>query len=618
MRMLVSVLVTISLLLCCAGSSGECHDISSMEMNAMKVSSSDDDSGLSQSWYLDSIGCKDMWAALDNRDMLPGEGVVIAVIDTGLAAGTTALADARWCNEAELNGEEGVDDDGNGYIDDIYGLNLANSYYAMSDNNGHGTEVSGVIGMQPDDGGGVGIAYGARIMPIKVSTDTNYDEDDIIEALEYAVNMGADIINMSFATYRNSEKLENAVRKASESCVMIAAAGNEKYVTEGSVTEAELKAGGYGYGDAYPAAWDCCIGVMSYGQGDELASFSNWDQNSNPRKYDIIAPGDHIYTVTRANRYVSVSGTSYSTSIVAASVAVLKSIVGEDISADELRELFLYMMNDKVSFTYADVSYEFPKLSFSGMIEYLADHNDNNGEKDSGNGDGNMDDESEGNGNGDVSENDDTHSDDGIGGVTGGGSGNGGAAYDDNGSGKGMSDAGNRDDWNIDDNAGKSGIDNTDSDSEKSGIGNQDSNSGQTDLGNTDAVTEKALETQPIIEAPNEASVREQESGTNGSKNNNISKPQLGKVTQNKKAVTIKIKNYTKQGPFKVKLSQTVKKKGKKSVKTCSFSVKKNKLVISKKKLKKKGFRKGKVKLSLTYRIAGNTSTSKKIIKLKI
>ena len=599
MKKLLSVLVTISLLFCCGGETVKADSnipaVSVDGISAMKVPDSSTDAGLSESWYIDSIGCKDMWQALDNRDMLPGQGVVIAVIDTGLAAGTPALDNARWCNEAELNGEEDVDDDGNGYIDDIYGLNLANSYYTMSDNNGHGTEVAGIIGMQPDDDGGVGIAYGARIMPIKVSTDTNFAEEDIIEAIHYAVNMGADIINMSFATYRYSDKLYNAVKEASESCVMVAAAGNEKYVTEGVLTESDLKAGGYGYGDAYPASWDCCIGVMSCGQSDELASFSNWDQNSDPRKYDIIAPGDHIYTVTRANRYVSVSGTSYSTSIVSASVAVLKSITDDDMSADELRELFLSMMEDRVSFTYGDVEYEFPKLSFSGMLQYLAERDGNSGENDVNND------------NGDSSENGGTNSGSGSEDAADDGAENGGAGSDGAGSGG-------------EDNNGSAGMSEEDNGNDivhDDGGSSQGGNSGKTDMGASDTVTDIPLETQPIIEEPGETSDGGQVSQADDIVSKNTSKPRLGKVTQNKKNLTIKIKNYTKKESLKIKLIQTVKKKGKKSEKTCSFAVRKNKIVISKKKLKKKGFRKGNIKIRLVYKVAGRKLTTEKKVKLK-
>ncbi len=306
---------------------------------------------------------------LDEKGKRPGEGIVVAVIDTGLYSKADQYFDNLWYNETEKNGAEGVDDDGNGYVDDICGVSLANSD-GMKDSDGHGTQVAGIIGMYIPESDIRGVAYGAKVMPIRVSTDRNYDEDDVIEAIEYAVDNGADIINMSFATYRYSEKLENAVRKASEKCVMVAAAGNESYATVGPLKSEDLTEEGkeqvYCH-DAYPASWDCCIGVMSYGNNDELAYFSNWDQGGSDRvKYDIIAPGENIYTLTNGGKFVNVKGTSFSTPYVSAAVAIYMSLTGQK-DPSSVKEGFLSLINRNCIYRQAGYVFSFPRLSFDGL-----------------------------------------------------------------------------------------------------------------------------------------------------------------------------------------------------------------------------------------------------------
>ncbi len=342
-------------------------------MQTQALPSEEADPGISSSWYLDKVGIRPVWEKLEAEGRQPGEGIVIAVIDTGLASSATCLNDARWCNEAELNGKDGVDDDGNGYVDDVYGLNLANRYAYQTDSVGHGTEIAGLIGMQPGDGGGAGLAYGARIMPIKVSQDTNYDTDSVVEGIRYAVKMGADVINMSFATYDPSDLLEEAVREAAKSCVMVAAAGNEGFVTQGKLSRQEVRDMGYTCMDAYPAAWDCCIGVMAGSVGGGLAEFTNWDQEQDgERKYDIVAPGEMLYTVSKGNRYTTVKGTSYATALVSAAVAVYMGCLGEEMEAPELTDRFLATMTQKTEFYCAGREFAYPALTMEGILNELS------------------------------------------------------------------------------------------------------------------------------------------------------------------------------------------------------------------------------------------------------
>lgn len=340
---------------------------------AKSVPTNETDEYLDECWHLESMGCKEMWSWLDESGKLPGEDVVVAVIDTGLDTNCNELQGALWCNEAELNGVPDEDDDGNGYIDDVYGVNLANRYNYMTDTQGHGTQMAGIIAMQPENGGCVGVAYGVKIMPIKASVDTNFDIDTVIEAIHYAVDMGADIINMSFGTYRYSEELEQAVNEAAKSCVLVAAAGNERYVTQGECFgKSELEKEGYKIGNVYPASFSSCIGVMAYDRNGQLADFSNWDQcDGEQRSYDLIAPGQTITTIGKSNEYVTGSGTSQATAMVSGAVAILKSITGDQYSPEQLKALFKEAMSENVEFCFGDKTYYYPKCSIRDLKNYL-------------------------------------------------------------------------------------------------------------------------------------------------------------------------------------------------------------------------------------------------------
>ena len=498
-----------------------------------------------------NTGLASLYDKMEEKGMKPGEGVVVAVIDTGLWSGAWtetggSYFDNLWYNEAEKNGLDDVDDDGNGYVDDIYGLNLANSYHEMTDSDGHGTQVSGIIGMNVSENAVKGVAFGARIMPIKVSQDRNYDEDTVIEAIEYAVNNGADIINMSFATYRYSQKLEDAVRKASQSCVMVAAAGNESFVTKGELTSADLSEPDEDEivcKDAYPAAWDCCIGVMSFGYDDELAYFSNWDQNGeDSRKYDIIAPGENIYALTNGGSYKNVKGTSFTTAYISGAVAIYMGITGKKDDPAGVKDGFLSMMKRSYTYRQAGYVFTFPMLSFSGFEELLekADNSDDPG----------------------VSEND----------------------TDD----PGVSD-------NDADDSGVSGnntgdLSGTDTDNPEDPSGGQ--GSGQNPADTNDPVA--GVVEKPETGLPGGEEVEQipqiSENGENGKTEENRESPSIGKIKQTKKKLIINIEDLPKDGKVMLKLYKN-------SRRIYKIKVKDSKVIIHNKKL----MAKGKLKVILSW-----------------
>jgi len=251
----------------------------------------------------------------------PGKGTVVAVIDTGVDYTHKDLADNIWVNEGEIPGN-GIDDDGNGYVDDVYGVDFVDGDSDPMDEHGHGTHVAGIIAMTPGNGGGVGVAYGAKIMCVRAGqANGSFASSDIAKAIKYAADNGADVINMSFGGTGRSYLVESALQDAFPSCVLVAAAGNDGLPTT------DAKSAGYLLNEnIYPAGYKYVLGVMATDNNKSLAYFSNWDflegQNC---EYEMAAPGVNIYSTLPGNRYACWSGTSMATPNVAAAAAILRS-----------------------------------------------------------------------------------------------------------------------------------------------------------------------------------------------------------------------------------------------------------------------------------------------------
>ena len=165
-----------------------------------------------------------------------------------------------------------MDDDGNGYVDDIHGARVIRGSRSgdPQDDHGHGTHVAGIIAAQADNGiGGVGVAYNVQIMAIKAAQYSGVlAASDIAEGIYYAVSRGADVINMSFGGYARSQVEEDALAVAFGQAVLVAAAGNDANVNLPCL-------GGM---NMYPAAYNWVLGVMASTKtanefGSYLASF---------------------------------------------------------------------------------------------------------------------------------------------------------------------------------------------------------------------------------------------------------------------------------------------------------------------------------------------------------
>ena len=319
-------------------------------------------------WYMDSIDWEDSTGEEPQ--------VVVAVIDTGVGITHPALENSLWINEKEKNGTEGVDDDGNGYVDDVYGYNVRGDNNDVTDTAGHGTHIAGIIAMQEITGNQAsGVYPKAKIMAIRAGYTVNgFSSKNLIKAVRYAIENGADVINMSLGTSYCSEELQEILEEASKSCVIVAAAGNLGLPT--------AESGKDRMENCFPAGLSCVTGVMAHDKNGELSAYSNWDFASGEgADYDVVAPGDEIYATTKAMGYKEEFGTSMATAVVSATCAKLIGLWKAQpeqyrkYSPDWIRECICKGNKEEVLYTDEDGQvHKYPKLSMRGAREYMELH----------------------------------------------------------------------------------------------------------------------------------------------------------------------------------------------------------------------------------------------------
>ncbi|HWQ62830.1 MAG TPA: S8 family peptidase, partial [Methanospirillum sp.] len=235
--------------------------------------------------------------------------IVVAVLDSGVDYSHPDLTENIWTNEKEIP-DNGIDDDGNGYIDDVHGWNFQGKNNTPIDENGHGTHCAGIIGAVGNNNIGVtGINWHVRIMPLRFMDSTgNGYISDAVSAIQYANQMGADVISCSWSGNENSQALKDAM--AASSAVIVCASGNG-----GSNDDTT---------PLYPATFtgSNMITVAASDSNDNLASFSNYGVST----VNIAAPGVEIASTYPGNKYAYMSGTSMATPYVAGVAALLKAV----------------------------------------------------------------------------------------------------------------------------------------------------------------------------------------------------------------------------------------------------------------------------------------------------
>ncbi|WP_239698131.1 S8 family peptidase, partial [Microcystis aeruginosa] len=237
--------------------------------------------------------------------------LVIGVLDTGVDYNHPDLAGNIWTNPGEIAGD-GIDNDGNGYIDDIRGWDFAYNDNNPSDVQGHGTHVSGTIAGKGNNGVGVtGVAWNAKIMPLKFLDDTGSGTlSNAILAINYATAKGVKLTNNSWGGGPYTQALYDAINAAGQAgALFIAAAGNNS-------ANADIN-------PMYPAAYNLAniVSVASTTRTDALSSFSNYGLTS----VDLGAPGSDIYSLAPGGGYATLSGTSMASPHVTGAAALLWS-----------------------------------------------------------------------------------------------------------------------------------------------------------------------------------------------------------------------------------------------------------------------------------------------------
>ena len=284
----------------------------------------------SEQWALERAKVEEAWQWLDQNGY-PAWGdrnIVVAVIDSGVDYEHEDLAGNMWVNAGEIP-FNGIDDDSNGFIDDVYGADVVGSAFDHDgdpqDDNGHGTHVAGIIAAQGNNAiGMIGVAPNAQIMAIKAAQYTGaLTSTDISEAILYAYQQGADIINMSFGGSGRSVLEEEALAVAFSNAVLIAAAGNDGAYNDANCGDRPRP--------SYPGAYTYVLGVMAEAlspkpNGDWLTGFSNWDcKAKNGLEYEVMAPGEDILSTIPGGGYAAWDGTSMAAPVVAGMAALVRT-----------------------------------------------------------------------------------------------------------------------------------------------------------------------------------------------------------------------------------------------------------------------------------------------------
>ena len=261
--------------------------------------------------------------------------IVVAVIDTGIRYTHQDLVANMWVNEGEIP-DNGLDDDFNGWIDDVHGINAVLDTGDPLDVDDHGTAVASVIGASSDDLDVVGVAWEVQLMACKSLGAFGGTNSDAIECVEYAVRMGADIINASWGGVPFSQALFDAIALAQDSGILFVAAAGNDGLNNDIFTD-------------YPSGYelDNLLSVAAHDRYDRVPDWSNYGVTT----VDLAAPGSEIYVAGSGDDpdasgggagnpdqdYDFIDGTSFSAPYVTGVAVLIKSVFPESL-APELKE----------------------------------------------------------------------------------------------------------------------------------------------------------------------------------------------------------------------------------------------------------------------------------------
>jgi subtilisin family serine protease len=288
---------------------------------ALEKTAVPNDPSFSSQWALNNTGASGGVADADIDapeawNLATGSsGVVVGVIDSGVMYNHPDLASNMWVNPGEIPGD-GLDNDANGYIDDIYGYDFANNDSDPMDDDGHGTAVSGIIAAATNNNVGVaGINWGGKIMALKYARSGFVASTaDVIEAVNYATMMRRDYgvniraTNNSYGIFGYSQALADAIQAGGDSGILfVSSAGNSNTNND--------------FGPQYPANYplNAILSVAATTRQDLKASFSSFG----PTTVQLGAPGLDVLTTRLGGGYSGFSGTSAASPVVAGVAALL-------------------------------------------------------------------------------------------------------------------------------------------------------------------------------------------------------------------------------------------------------------------------------------------------------
>ncbi|MFM6929532.1 MAG: S8 family peptidase [Bdellovibrio sp.] len=273
------------------------------------------DPAINQAWGLKKSDAARAWSVTKGS-----KNVVVAVIDTGIDEHHEDLTDNLWVNPGESGKDSqgrnkasnGIDDDGNGFIDDVHGWNFVSNNNKLDDNHGHGTHIAGIIGAEAGNGKGIsGISPQVSLMVLKYYDPKVPNTDNLkntVAAMKYAVKMGARIINYSGGGTEYSQEEHDAVQEAERKGVLfVAAAGNERSNSDQH--------------HYYPADYKLrnIISVTAIDPTTQVLNSSNYGVET----VDIAAPGQNILSCLPGNSYGYMTGTSQATAFVSGAAALI-------------------------------------------------------------------------------------------------------------------------------------------------------------------------------------------------------------------------------------------------------------------------------------------------------
>ena len=273
-----------------------------------------------QQWNLRQIRLPEAWY------FGTGDATIIAVLDTGIDLDHPDLAAKMWTNPGEVP-DNGVDDDGNGYVDDVHGWNFVAGSTLLVELP-HGTHVAGIAGAHTNNGIGVaGVNWQSPIMPLQVLRSTNTGTfDDLAEAIVYAADNGARVLNLSLGGDNSSQTVDAAIAYArSQDCLLVASVGND---------DAQP------YPVLYPANSPKVMAVAATTDSDAPASFSNRGP-----EVDVAAPGADVFSTSAYGQYAQMSGTSQAVPHVSGLAALVLSLQ-PTLTADQVTHVITSTAHD--------------------------------------------------------------------------------------------------------------------------------------------------------------------------------------------------------------------------------------------------------------------------------